>query len=255
MWLLLFAALEVTSFDSESAIFKQLLDEKPRVIAFGEYHESKGGAKARSAIARFTTELLAEVAPRASDLIVETWVAAGNCGKAETQAVAKVEEHIQRPETTESEVVTLLKRGKTLGLAPHILTVTCDEYKSIQPDGGDIDYIKMLSIITVGLKRQIDAALKKSPPEKAVLVYGGALHNDLHPRAELRDFTFGPEVRDEVGGRYLEVDLYVPEFIETDKEIVKEPWYPIYKKRAKPGKPTLVKRGAGSYIVVFPRSE
>ena len=60
-------------------------------------------------------------------------------------------------------------------------------------------------------------------------------------------------MRDEVGGRYLEVDLYVPEFVERDKDISKEPWFAVYKKRAKPGKPTLVKRGTGSYIVVFPR--
>jgi hypothetical protein len=252
--LLLVAAVEVTTYDSEAQIMARLLEEKPRVIAFGEYHELTGGAKARSAISHFTDELLALTTVRASDLIVETWVTTGNCGKTETQAVAKVEKHIQRPKTVKTELEILLERTQQLGLRPHILTITCDEYRSIQPDGGDVDYIKLLSVVTGALKREIDAALKKSRPEKTVLVYGGAVHNDLEPRPELKDYTFGPAVRDQVGGRYLEVDLYVPEFIERDKDIVKEGWYALYKKKAKPGKPTLVKRSPGSYIVVFPRS-
>ena len=252
--LALLAAVEVTTYDSEAQIMTRLLDEKPRVIAFGEYHELTGGAKAKSAISRFTDELLALTTVRASDLIVETWVTDGNCGKTETQAVAKVEKHIQRPKHVKTELEILIERTVTLGLRPHILTITCDEYRSIQPDAGEVDYVRLLAVVTGALKREIDAALKKAKPEKIVLVYGGAVHNDLEPRAELKDFTFGPAVRDETGGHYLEVDLYVPEFIERDKDIVKESWYPLYKKKAKPGKPTLVKRSAGSYIVVFPRS-
>jgi hypothetical protein len=252
--LALLAAVEVVTYDSEAAIAERLLAENPRVIAFGEYHEITGGAKAKSAISHFTDELLALVQRKSSDLIVETWVTDGNCGKTETQAVAKVEKHIQRPKHVKSELELLIERAVAMGLRPHILTITCDEYRSIQPDAGEVDYVKLLSVVTGALKREIDAALKKTKPDKTVLVYGGAVHNDLQPRAELKDFTFGPAVRDEVGGRYLEVDLYVPEFIERDKDIVKESWYPLYKKAAKPGKPTLVKRSPGSYIVVFPRS-
>src|SRR5215470_11516986 len=108
------AALEVTTYDSEAAIVERLLEEKPRVIAFGEYHEITGGAKARSAISRFTDELLALVQRRSSDLIVETWVTDGNCGKTETQAVAKVEKHIQRPKHVKTELEILIERTVTL---------------------------------------------------------------------------------------------------------------------------------------------
>jgi len=253
--LALVAVPEVTTFDNTAQIMARLLEEKPRVIAFGEVHEVTGGAKARSALSHFTDELLALTTVRgASDLIVETWVTTGNCGKSETQAVAKVEKHIQRPKHVKTELEILIERAVQMGLKPHILTITCDEYRSIQPDAGEVDYIKLLSVVTAALKREIDATLAKAKPEKTVLVYGGAVHNDLQPRAELKDFTFGPAVSAEVGGHYLEVDLYVPEFIERDPEIVKESWYPLYKKKAKPGKPTLVKRAPGSYIVLFPRS-
>src|SRR5262245_4669375 len=121
------AVLEVTTYDSEAAIVDRLLDERPRVIAFGEYHEITGGAKARSAISRFTDELLALVQRRASDLIIETWVTDGSCGKTERQAVAKVEKHIQRPKKVKSELEILIERAVELGLRPHILTISCDE--------------------------------------------------------------------------------------------------------------------------------
>src|SRR5438477_3029614 len=91
----------VTWFDSPSAAVDSLLARKPRVIGFGEYHEiegaTAGGRKIRSAIKRFTDELLDGLAPLASDLILETWVTEGRCGKKEKEVVQKVEKDTKRP--------------------------------------------------------------------------------------------------------------------------------------------------------------
>jgi hypothetical protein len=245
----------VRFFASTAALVEKLLSHKPRVIAFGEYHQVEGGAKVASAVKRFGDQMLATVAPSASDLVVETWVTEGKCGETETKAVAKVEESIKRPEATESELVTLIKRAKAAGVQPHILTLSCDEYESIQPDGGEIDYVKLLGVVTAQLKKGIDQALVKAPKQKTVVVYGGALHNDLYPRKkELGIFSFAKAVKKQVGGRYLEVDLYVPEYIEHDKEIPKEKWYGQWRAQqaAHGGEPALVERGPLSYIVIFP---
>jgi hypothetical protein len=248
------AQADVKFFSAPSEIVAQLMTKKPRVIAFGEYHQIEGGAKVPSAVKRFGDQMLVTIAPTTSDLIVETWVTEGKCGDTETKAVAKVEETIKRPEATEDELVTLLKRAKGSGIRPHILTLSCAEYEDIQPKDGEVDYVKLLGVVTAQLKKNIDASLKIAPKGKAVAVYGGALHNDVYPKKILAQFSFAKAVAKEVGGKYLEVDLYVPEYIAADKEIVAEPWFADWKRQqaAHPDQPALVTRGPSSYIVIFP---
>ncbi len=248
------ARADVKFFPSATEIVTQLMNKKPRVVAFGEYHQIEGGAKVASAVKRFGDQMLERLAPSSSDLVVETWVTDGKCGAVETQAVAKVDETIKRPEATEDELVTLLKRAKGAGVRPHILTLSCAEYEDIQPKDGQVDYVKLLGVVTAQLKKGIDASLEKAPRGKTVVVYGGALHNDLYPKKILAQFSFAKAVKKEVAGKYLEVDLYVPEYVEKDKEIPLEPWFAKWKKlqSSHPGQPALVERGPMSYIVIFP---
>jgi hypothetical protein len=248
------AHAKVKFFSSPSEIVTEVMSHQPRVVAFGEYHQVEGGSTVPSAVKRFSDQMLAVLAARASDLVVETWITEGKCGATETAAVAKVEETLQRPEATEDELVTLLRRAKSAGVRPHILTLSCAEYEDIQPKNGEVDYVKLLGVITAQLEKGIDAALQTAPREKTVLVYGGALHNDLFPKKELAAFSFAKSVRKKVAGKYLEVDLYVPEYIEHDKEISRERWFAEWRKAqtAHPGQPALVERGPLSYIVIFP---
>jgi hypothetical protein len=87
-----------------------------------------------------------------------------------------------------------------------------------------------------------------------VVVYGGALHNDLHPDPLLANFAFGAAIHRQVAGRYLEVDLYVPEYVESSAAIKREPWYPLWTKDKQPGKALLIRRSAHSYIILFPET-
>jgi hypothetical protein len=270
-----------------------------------------------SSLRRFSGELFGVLSPRASDIVLETWITDGNCGKQETTAVAKVEKTTERPQNTENELVTLVKQAKSVGVQPHILRLSCDDYKGILGDDGQVDFEKLLGLLTSLLHKKISAiavarsrpptpaatgpalpaqeggAASPAPPpvvdagggsaastspaasvatapppaatnqppsatgaagaNKLILVYGGGLHNDLQPRAELAAYTFGPKVLDEFKGRYLEVDLYVPEYVERDPNMVKEPWFALYKKRFRPGQTAVIRRQQGSYIIVFPR--
>jgi hypothetical protein len=247
-------ALQLTSFDTPGAALESLLAKKPRVIAFGEFHELKGAAKVHSAIWRFREQLLASVQPIASDLIVETWVTDGKCGKTEEKAVAQVQESTKRPESTEDEVMALLRTAKERGVQPHVLTVSCAQYKAIGGDGGEIDYVKLLETVTTVLRTKIHEVLGlRKGGDKTVLVYGGAIHNDVYPKKELRDFSFARDITKATHERYLEVDLYVPEYIAGDKDLTAEPWYKPYLEQP-PAKTTLVRRGPTSFIIIFPRT-
>jgi hypothetical protein len=236
---------------------------RPTVIGFGELHHKTDSAPVQTAIGRFTREMLDPLAGRATDLVVETWVARGDCGAHEKRAVRKVEQVTKRPETTENELVGLLKRAKGVGIQPHILSVSCDAYKKLTASGA-LDLEELLGLITRKLGSKTvavlshrrkssaaDAGRTRRPP--LVLVYGGALHNDLFPADDLAAFSYAPRVGEASGGKYVEVDLYVPELVDRDKNLKGEPWYPIFRRQATKDRVLLIERGAGSYIVVFRR--
>ena len=251
------APREIEIFDDPGAALADIVD-KPRVIAFGEFHELNDSKKTRSALAHFHQEILASLIPLSGDLIVETWVTTGSCGEQEKSVVAQVEKTTQRPATTEDEIVTVMKQAKAGGVQPHMLEIDCHAYQGLtDPETGKVDYIRLLTLVTEGLQKKIVAALaaaKTKKSDKRVLVYGGALHNDVFPRKELAAYSFARAIGKRTSGRYLEVDLYVPEYIEADKDITAQAWYPRYMAAMKPGKVVRVRRSRGSYILVFPRA-
>ena len=250
-------AIPVRAFDDPGAALAAILDGRIKVAAFGEYHQTNATSGIPSAIGRFTNEMLGVLGPRMSDLIVETMITNGNCGEVEKQAAAEVEQKTERPASTGNEVITLLERAKKAGARPHILELSCVDWKRIHPSQkeGDTDFEQLLLVITEKLHAGIRDALRRPPPPgKVVCVYGGARHNDLHPEAVFREISFGPAVAKETKGKYLEIDLYVPEYVEHDEEVTKEPWYAEYKKGNQPGKTMLIERARNSWAIVFPRA-
>ena len=143
-----------------------------------------------------------------------------------------------------------------------ILEVGCDDYKQLL-GAGKVDYARLLGMITKHLRGKAErlvklrtkkpaAAKKRGRPRRLVVVYGGALHNDLYPYDDLKDFTFGQALKQRTGGRYVEVDLYVPEYVEKDKNLAKERWFPLLR-LASPRGVVLIERGVGSYILLLRR--
>jgi hypothetical protein len=233
-----------------------LLPDAGGVIAFGELHQTRATARVRSSIARFTDEILPVVAPHASHLIVETWITRGTCGEAETRVTEEVARTTERPAETESEIMKLLRRAKELGVAPHVLDVGCGEYRVLAGSGGAVDYDRLLTITNQHLERAIGQGLllPRAPGRPLIVVYGGALHNDLFPDPTLAKYTFGRHVHAATRGAYREIDLYVPEMIDTTPSLHAEPWYRAWQ-RAGAGKSDVVviERSPRSAIVVFRR--
>jgi hypothetical protein len=234
----------------------------PIVLGVGELHQTSDTAAIPSSLARFTRDVWPLIAARVSDLIVETWVTDGACGRAETSTVEKVETATERPAATGSEIVTLLERAKQAGARPHILTVSCADYRLLAPAPAraakaPLDFQRMLALIEAKLEAQVTAVLAARPAAdaaKLVVVYGGALHNDLYPDPLLAPFSYGVPIFRATLGRYRELDLYVPEYLERNPALRREPWFSAWRAAARPGQLVLIRRSAASFILVFAAS-
>ena len=246
------AALPTTSYPSAAAAVRAMLVDHPRVVSFGEYHQQKKTARIPSALWHFTREILPVLrAADATDLVAETWITTGSCGEVEQKSIAQVDKAIQRPAHTENEVITLLRRAKALGSEVHILQVACKDYRAIF-DRSQVNFDRLLRLTRDQLETQIRAALQRHG-SRMVVSYGGALHNDRYPSSDLAPYSFAEAIARAVGGKYLEIDLYVPEYIDQDATIRREPWYQAYRRAYRPKQVVVVERAPGSYALVFPR--
>jgi hypothetical protein len=114
-----------------------------------------------------------------------------------------------------------------------------------------IDFLLLLQVIADKL-HDTAAAFAAADPEHAVIVYGGALHNDLYPRWLLGDFSYAVPLARELGpGSVLEIDLVVPEVVATMRMVRDEPWFPLLG-RASPSRAIVWQRGPLSYVVILP---
>lgn len=245
------------SFKTPRAAFERVLAQAPLVLAIGEYHEVQGAKKVKSAIARFTTDLLPALKGQASSVIAETWMLNGKCGEVEKQATKEVEKVTQRPKETEDEVTVMLGRSYELGMKNHILLLSCDDYRSMLDEKGELDAERSLKLVREKLEEKVLEVRDKEEAAvdgagKMLVLYGGALHNDLLPTERWAPFSFGPALDRTFDHRYLELDLLVPEYVLDDEDLVKEPWFKPALKRAARGETVLVSPRAGVRYLVFP---
>jgi hypothetical protein len=242
-------------FTSPKLAFARVLEAAPQVLAVGEYHEVRGAPKVPSALKRFTVELLPQLAPRAGALIAETWMTNGRCGAVEAKATAQVEKVTKRPETTEDELTTLLTRAFDLGFTNHILVLTCDEYASMLDEAGQLDAAKSLKLVRDKVEAKALEAREKAEGgtgQRVLLLYGGAVHNDLHPTELWEEYAFGPSLAQALDGGYVELDLLVPEYVASDDELVALPWFAPALAAARAGSTVLVQPQPGVYQLLFP---
>jgi hypothetical protein len=229
------------------------------VIGFGEYHQTKGASDVPSSLERFTSEILPLLEGKASDLIFETWTASETCGEREREVVGDVQATTQRPSDTENEIVAAIEKAQSFSIRPHILEMECDDYEDIFVDG-EVDYDRMLKVLTRLLRDKVRVvryarARQGTSWPAIVAVYGGNIHNDLYPELETAAWTYGPDLERSLGKRYVEVDLFVPEYIEGDKNLSRQSWYPTFVERQSTDHVLLLERDQSSYVMIFARSE
>jgi hypothetical protein len=281
--------LDCRRFPDSASALRAVLAHKPQILGVGETHALKGADEVESATSRFERELLPILAGAgATELIVELLGPATGCEK----TVQTVKEQ-QRPVTSEqsqgnqNRFVSLGMKARQLGVVPYILEPTCDEYKSVISSEDGITL--MLQLIAQKTEQRLTrywrrnqgvmvgqtplvpapgAAASASPaqaspatttppppprPNGIVLAYGGAMHNDVVSPPSGENFRYGAHMVQLTQGRYLELDLIVPQYIK-DTDVWKAlPWYAAYAALGHSDEVTLFRVGPYSYTLVFAR--
>lgn len=260
------------TFATVEEAIAEVLATRPRVLGVGEFHQTADSAPVRSTIERFL-DAFDTVAKDASDLVLETWIERGACGEVEAAVTADVRRTTQRPPVVQNHMIRLLNRAKELGLGRHILTMRCPDYESVRADDGAVDYDKMLILIrdklVQAMKRalarghrgdagpgprpaSVSASASAATASRTIVVYGGAFHNELYPYGGTEDYSYAAAATELVGDGYVELDLYVPEYITGNKLLATEAWYPLLERAAGPDRVLLIERAPRSYIVILP---
>ncbi|MCB9641202.1 MAG: hypothetical protein H6728_04275 [Myxococcales bacterium] len=257
-----------------------LLRHKPQAIGFGEYHQLKKFRHITSSIERFTTQILPFLKhpPKTSelpqhlrknfrkgqsirfhkplrDLLIETWITTGSCGKQEQVVVKEVTKVIQRPKKTRNHLVELILKAKKLKLLPHVLRIHCKLYEGLTQKDGSLHPTKFIRFVTDRLAHdciKILAIRHKRKEFSSIVLYGGALHNDLNPPKTLAPFSYAARLKGKLHAPLLEVDLYVPEYIAADDDFRKEPWFPQILKNKGTSKLLLLHHPPYTYTLIFP---
>jgi hypothetical protein len=220
--------------DTASAV-RAILDERdaPRVYAVGEYHPTRP-LRGHPPIARFATEIL-PLLP-ANHLVIEAW------GDASCSNADEVESQIR---------VVTQREGPGIDVSEHLarkqmhgLPMTCIEHSSMLDGTGRVDFFRLLAMVSTKLE---EATRRLLAVDRDVIVYGGALHNDLFPPWPLDELAYAHVLAREVS--VLELDLVVPEVVQPIKSLWTEDWFPLV---AEATDRTLVwERGEGSSVLIL----
>ncbi|HEX6764640.1 MAG TPA: hypothetical protein VF103_04160, partial [Polyangiaceae bacterium] len=242
------------AFSTPEAAFERALASNPRIIALGEAHAQKD-TTVKSTTRRFAEDLLPGLTGRASDLVVELVTTNGSCGQAVEKDVAERQKPVTEPQaaTNQNQYITLGVVSKKLGIAPHALVPECEELRAVSAAGeGDIE--RMLVMITDATVRETEKLLASSDPKRSIVLYGGALHNDIAPRAGHETWSYGPRLSQRVGGRYVELDLVVPELVKPTPAWQAFAWYSAFEALGPSDESVLYELGPASYVLIFPRT-
>ena len=93
------------------------------------------------------------------------------------------------------------------------------------------------------------------PSTDIILTYGGALHNDLYPRPGQEDWSFGPRLAAASQGRYVELDLIVPEFVKDSEAWRNLPWFPLFDREHLTSETLLYQPAPNSFALIFPKTD
>jgi hypothetical protein len=249
------AVRQASSGESAESILTEVLERKPLVIGVGEGHAQKGTEAIASATRRFTESLLPLLAGRASDIVIELWMPDPKCEK-KVEEVRRQQEPVVREQakTNKSEMVILAEEAKKIGIVPWPLRPTCEEYDAVSA-AGDQAVAMMLDLTAKMASRTIEACLRRNAKngiDKIVVSYGGAMHNDLVPAEGREAWTFAPRISALTNGRYVELDLFVPESIRDTPSWQRLAWFLHFDRTRAHAESTVFQPGENSYVVIFP---
>jgi hypothetical protein len=233
-------------FSDLSAAMERVFADKPLVVGLGELHAKTGDGVARSTLARFTDEALPGLSGfGVQRLVVETWAVSEDCGAEAVEVTVEITEETHRPPTTEDDLGRMLRRAGELGLDPKGLVLSCDDYASVRDPELGLDFGALLTLLTRLLQTRAVEALEAGA--NGVVLYGGAVHNDVAPEPGTEAYSYAAELHKASAGRYVEVDLL------QRSQMRENPDYAAWKDLAdsSPGKVLMVRRSKRSWLVLL----
>lgn len=246
--------LDCLAFPTPQAAFDYVLQSKPRILAIGEAHAQRGTPGIHSSTRRFAEQLLPLLAGKAKHIVIELLLA--NCSSKTVERTHQTQAPVteQQAKSNQNEFLTLGKVAQRLGIEPQALAPACSEYDSANAAGEDA-VARLLTLVARQTQSSVEALLAK--PETSgepIVVYGGALHNDLVPRPGQESWSFGPQLSTASGGRYVELDLIVPEFVKDTEAWRALPWFRAFDREHLSRETLLYRPAANSYALIFPKT-
>jgi hypothetical protein len=248
---------------AQYASAREALDDvlalQPRALGVGEAHAPKG-ATAPSAAKHFTDELLPPLAGRTSDLLVELMMPPRGCLDAAAEVKRAQQPITQRQaETDQNEYLVMGERARALGVVPDMLRPSCADMDMVR-DAGDDVVGASLSLIARLSGAQAGKLLDRDERSdadlgKMVVVYGGLLHNDLTPPPERAGWSYAVGLDAKLHGRFVALDLVVPEYITDDESWRSLPWHKDYDRAKLGAKVTLLRTDPRSFVLLFPETK
>jgi len=244
------AELSCTRYDSIALALGDPALATARVMGFGEAHAPHGFV-GRTTAKRFTEDLLPVLAPRTKRLLVELLAPPSGC------------EAPRRDVQTESDVITegqaehnqddyleLGHAARRVGVVPDVLRPTCQDMQAIADSE-----VRVLAMMETIARLSVDVTRtwlsEPAGGRPLLLLYGGALHNDVAPRPHLETWSYGPQLVELSGAGYVEIDLVVPELMQDTESWRKFPWYDAVRSLPPGRGVTLVEVSERSFALVF----
>lgn len=235
-----------------------MLGERPRVLGVGETHALRGSEAVEPATRRFAREMLPLLAGNASDLVIELLLPNPEC-QAKTKAAAQSQKVVTEHQaaTDQNDYVALGSAAKALGIRPHALEPTCDDLARIAKGGADgvATSLDVITRLTTELATRFLDANAAARDGRIIVLYGGALHNDVTPRPGRETWSYGAALTAKTAGRYVELDLIVPEFIGDSPAWRSFPWVKAFDPMAHPAETSVLSPAPHSFVLVFPRTK
>ena len=232
-----------------------MLQSEPRVLAIGEAHAQKGTPGIRSSTRRFAEQLLPLLSGKSKHIVIELLLA--NCKAKTVERAAQTQAPVteQQAKGNQNEFLTLGKYAQRLGIEPQALTPDCAEYDSVAAAGED-GVARLLTLVAQKTQISVEALLAKpDTSSELILTYGGALHNDLSPRPGQESWSFGPQLARATHGRYIELDLIVPEFVKDTEAWRGLPWFHAFDREHLRSETLLYRPAPSSFALIFPKTE
>lgn len=228
------------------------ITEETKIIGFGEAHAPED-FDGRSTVRRFAEDLLPALAPLSSALLVELLAPPQGCEGARATVQKESDAVTQgQSKANQNEYVALGHLARRHGVTPDILRPSCEDMKAIQQS--DSPVVTMMETIAQLSAREAPELVGTATSERPlVILYGGALHNDVEPREELASWSYGPHLAKATNGHYLEIDLVVPGLMQATDSWKKFRWYDAAASLPAGHGPVLIQLDARSFALVFER--